>query len=213
MFNKFNGSQKLSVFALTTNTPKSSFGWQEAMKFGLDNESSGNRWSQGAASNQNGIPETLRTGVYFSDKFGKKKNVKLKFNYSYYKSDLVAESVSESQFFLKDTTYNTNDSTRNQSAQQSHRLNVDLTLPIDSLTTLEISGSGQFDKASESNSDISQFINEEQLNYLTTNVLNSNESEGQELDAKSCSLIGAETMDGVNSLPSINDFDISALRR
>jgi dihydroneopterin aldolase len=36
---------------------------------------------------------------------------------------------------------------------------------------------------------------------------------GQELDAKSCSLIGAETMDGVNSLPSINDFDISALRR
>lgn len=184
LFNKFNGSQKLSVFALTTNTPKSSFGWQDAMKFGLDNESSGNRWSQGAASNQNGIPETLRTGVYFSDKFGKKKNVKLKFNYSFYKSDLVAESVSESQFFLKDTTYNTNDSTRNQSAQQSHRLNVDLTLPIDSLTTLEISGSGQFDKASESNSDISQFINEEQLNYLTTNVLNSNESDGQELDAK-----------------------------
>jgi len=26
-------------------------------------------------------------------------------------------------------------------------------------------------------------------------------------------LIGAETVDGVNSLPSINDFDISALRR
>jgi len=36
---------------------------------------------------------------------------------------------------------------------------------------------------------------------------------GQELDAKSCSLIGAETMDGVNSLQSINDFDISALCR
>ena len=35
---------------------------------------------------------------------------------------------------------------------------------------------------------------------------------GQELDAKSCSLIGVETVDGVNSLPSINDFDISALR-
>ena len=36
---------------------------------------------------------------------------------------------------------------------------------------------------------------------------------GHELDAKSCSLIGAKTVDGVNGLQSINDFDISALCR
>jgi len=36
---------------------------------------------------------------------------------------------------------------------------------------------------------------------------------GRELDAKSCSLIGAEAMDGAISLQSIGDFDISALKR
>lgn len=36
---------------------------------------------------------------------------------------------------------------------------------------------------------------------------------GRELDAKSCSLIGAEAMDGAIGLQSIGDFDISALKR
>ena len=36
---------------------------------------------------------------------------------------------------------------------------------------------------------------------------------GRELDAKSCSLISAEAMDGAISLQSIGDFDISALKR
>jgi len=36
---------------------------------------------------------------------------------------------------------------------------------------------------------------------------------GRELDAKSCSLIGAETVDNAHHLQSINDFDISALCR
>ena len=184
LFNKFDGSQKISVFALTTNTPKSSFGWQDAMKFGLNNEAMGSRWSSEGGANQSGIPETLRTGVYFSDKFGKKKKTKFNFNYSFYKSRLLAESASESQFFLRDTTYYTDDLTQDQSEQESHQLNVEFEIQIDSLTRLEISSSGQFDKASNSNSDLTQFINEEGLNYLTTNVLNTNKSEGFEVDSR-----------------------------
>jgi hypothetical protein len=185
LFNKFNGNQKISVFALTTNTPKSSFGWQDAMKFGLDNESSGSRWSSAqGSSNNSGIPETLRTGIYFSDKFGKKKKTKFKFNYSFYKTKLVAESASESKYFLRDTTYYTNDLSQDRSEQESHQLNVELNIPLDSLTKLEISSSGQFDKAANSNADNTQFIDEEDLNYLTTNVLNTSQSEGFESNSK-----------------------------
>ena len=74
LLNKFNGSQKISVFALGTNTPRSSFGWGDMQKFGLENETpSGNRWQPGASNNTSGVPQTLMAGVYFSDKIGKNK--------------------------------------------------------------------------------------------------------------------------------------------
>jgi hypothetical protein len=183
LFNKFNGTQKLSVFALTTNTPKSSFGWGDAMKFGLDNENtSGSRWSPNSSSNSSGIPRTFRTGVYFSDKIGKQKKAKLKFNYSFNKTELNAITSSESQFFLRDTTYFTEDKTSDNNSQESHRVNVSIELPIDSLTTLEVRTSGQFDKAVSSTSDVTEFIDREGVNYLRTDVFNSNQSEGYELD-------------------------------
>lgn len=185
LFNKFNGSQKLSVFALTTNTPKSSFGWGDAMKFGLDNESSsGSRWSPNSTSNSSGIPRTFRTGVYFSDKIGKQKKAKIKFNYSFNKTELDAITVSESQFFLRDTSYFTEDFSSDYSRQESHKFNIALELPIDSLTTLEVKTASQFDKALNSTTDITQFIDSEDINYLSTDVTNSNESEGYEFDTK-----------------------------
>src|SRR5690606_1836558 len=106
LLNRFSGSQKFSVFALGSNTPRSNFGWGDINKFGLENEeSSGNRWMGGNTTNTSGIPQTLRAGIYYSDKFGKKKNGKIGFNYSYYNTQLEANSASRTQYFLTDTTY------------------------------------------------------------------------------------------------------------
>ena len=47
LLNKFKGAQKISVFALTPKTPRSTFGWGDMNKFGLDNEQgSGSRWNE-----------------------------------------------------------------------------------------------------------------------------------------------------------------------
>ena len=52
--NKFQGKQKISVFLLGSNTPKSNFKWGDMNKFGLENErnnSGMSNWNQGNTNN------------------------------------------------------------------------------------------------------------------------------------------------------------------
>lgn len=179
LLNKFNGSQKISVFALATNTPRSNFGWGDMQKFGLDNESaSGNRWQPGASNNTSGVPQTLTAGVYFSDKIGKNKKTKIGFNYSYYDNYLDATSASRSEYFLTDTTYVTDDSTRSITDNQSHRINFNLETEIDSLTTFKIKPNVRFDQGKTTNTDISEFFNSNNVQTLGTFVESENASTG-----------------------------------
>ncbi len=176
---KFKGKQKISVFLLGSNTPKSNFKWGDMNKFGLDNERNGsgmNDWNQRNTNNTSGIPKTLKAGVYYSDKIGK--TGKIGFNYAYYNNELVASGSSYSQYFLTDTTYYTNDSSSNISTNESHRLNFNYSVNLDSLTFLEIKPNLNFDGATADNTNISQFIGETQIKSLQTNIQNTNDSKG-----------------------------------
>lgn len=172
LLNKFKGSQKISVFALGTNTPRSSFGFGDARKFGLDNETSGNWWDGGNTSNTSGVPQTLKAGVYYNDKYGEKQRVELGFNYSYYDTDLEALSAKQSQYFLTDTTYITDDSSRVLTMTQSHRVNFDFQFQIDSLTKLRIKPGIQIDTDKEDNLQISRFFGSDLVQSLETRVQN-----------------------------------------
>ena len=179
LLNKFNGSQKISVFALGSNTPRSGFGWGDVNKFGLDNETpGGNRWTGGNQTNTSGIPQTLKAGVYYSDKFGKKRNGKIGFNYSFYNTELDATSASRSQYFLSDTTYYTDDSTRNFTKNQSHNFNVNFETKFDSLTKIYIKPSIRFDFAENDKTDLTDFVGEDGVQSLFTNVRNASKSDG-----------------------------------
>lgn len=179
LLNKFSGPQKISVFALTSNTPRSSFGWGDLNKFGLENESSsGNRWNPGAGSNTSGIPETMKAGFYFSDKLGEKKNTKVGFNYSFYRDQLDARSASRSQYLLPDSTYFTDDSTRDYTLNVSHKINMNFESQLDSLTKLQIKPNISFDFANSSSSDLSSFFNESEIQTIGTNVQDTATSEG-----------------------------------
>jgi len=120
LFNKFNKTQKISVFMLASNTPKSSFGFGDMNKFGLDNErdASGlNFWDRDSRGNNSGIPQTLKTGVYYNDRLSDK--VKLGVNYAYYDSRLQAISNSQTQYFLADSSYYTKDADTNQTTSRN----------------------------------------------------------------------------------------------
>jgi hypothetical protein len=179
LYNKFSKKTKISVFMLGSNTPKSNFGFGDMNKFGLDNErnSSGMTfWDQSSRSNTSGIPKTLKTGVYYNDRLSDK--VKMGFNYAYYESQLQANSSSQTQYFLQDSTYFTKDSARNYSSSSSHRFNLNLAIDLDSLTKLEVKPTVSFDKGITDNRTIQDFRDQNFASYLTTNVDNSYDSKG-----------------------------------
>lgn len=179
LLNKFSGSQKISVFALGSNTPRSSFGFGDARKFGLENESTGgNRWNPGASTNSGGIPQTFKAGIYYTDKFGKRKQHKITANYSFYNDQLDARAAQSSFYILPDTTYMTDDSTRNFTANTSHRFNLNYEAQLDSLTTIQIKPSVFFDQANASSSSLSDFFTGTGLRTIGTQVFNDNDSEG-----------------------------------
>ena len=179
LLNKFNNKQKISIFALGSNTPRSNFGRGDMNKFGLSNESSGGRnfW-QDNSGNTSGVPQTLKAGIYYSEKFGKKKNTELLMNYSYYNDRLDARSSSRSQYFLADTTYFTSDSTRNFSSNETHRINLTFKSQLDSLTFIEFKPSVSLAKGITRNTDISEFTGENGIQSLATSINNDNDSRG-----------------------------------
>ena len=183
LLNKFNKSQKISVFGLGSNTPRSNFGYRDMNKFGLDNESGGgNKWDPNISSTSSGIPKTLRTGFYYSDKIGKRTKIGL--NYSYYNTELDAASSSLSQYFLTDSSYFTDNSANNLSTNESHRINLKLITDIDSLTYLEIRPGFTLDKAIQNDNSFSSFLTEQSDTTLNTVINNLNNSEGFSINSR-----------------------------
>ncbi|MBM3160927.1 MAG: outer membrane beta-barrel protein [Bacteroidetes bacterium] len=177
--NKFEGKQKISIFLLGSNTPKSNFKWGDMNKFGLENErnnSGMSNWNQGNTNNTSGIPRTVKAGIYYTDKIGK--TGKIGFNYAYYDTRLDVASSSFSQYFLPDTTFFTKDSSNNKSTNTSHRINMNFSMNIDSLTFFELKPNVNFDEAVADNTSISEFIDSLQIRSLRSDIKNKDESLG-----------------------------------
>ena len=173
LFNKFNKDFKLSVFSLASNTPRANFGYGDIKKYGLSTDngnffSDNNRggwWGGSNGYNNNGIPQTLKSGVFFSDKIGEK--VKIGFNYTYNQSSLEARSDRNLQYQLRDTTFYVEE--RNSSNQENvdQLINARIEIKLDSATTLEILPSYSTSKNSNIDTLKNAFISED-------NTLNSN---------------------------------------
>jgi outer membrane receptor protein involved in Fe transport len=182
LLNNFNKTQKISVFVLAANTPKSEFGFGDINKFGLDNEGGRTVFSDDGDityynnGSQVGIPQTLKAGIYFSDKFGKKKGTEIGFNYSYYNSKNNALSQSRSQYFIQDSTYFSDDSTRYISENESHNFNLRFKSKLDSLTTLEIRPSLRINQGIQNNLDYSTWRDADNLFSRSNNVTNTNDA-------------------------------------
>jgi len=179
LFNKFNNKQKISLFLLSSNTPKSNFGFRDMNKFGLENErnaSGRTMFTQGNPTNTSGFPQTLKAGIYYSDKIGK--TGKIGFNYSYSESTLIANSNSSSQYFLADTTYFLKDSIQNTTKNQGHRLNLSYSVNLDSLTFIEVKPNLSIDFANSDENNTTRFLGETNIKSLETIIKNTNDSKG-----------------------------------
>ncbi|MBA3663707.1 MAG: TonB-dependent receptor [Bacteroidetes bacterium] len=180
LINKFKKNRKVSLFGLFANTPKQAFGWNDANQYGLGNENGGNydpetnTWTS-FNNNSTGVPQTLKTGFYFNDKFGK--STKINSDYTFKQNQLVAGSETNTQFFLTDTSYSNSQIIHNNTNNQAHSFNFRITQNLDSLTELTVRPKINYTAASNNNSKNDDFISQNNILTRQTNILNTGSSE------------------------------------
>ena len=184
--NYFKKKLKVSVFGLGSNTPNASFGWGDVYKYGLNNEFNQGQGDDGEmfmsyTNNQAlGIPQTIKTGFYFTDKLSK--NTKLNFNYSYNSSNVVSKSTTNSQYFLTDTSYTSANVTENVQKNEAHAINIGVEQRIDSLTDFFINSKIKLLNDNLNNSNITDFLSANSIKTRNTEINNNSKSNGYDLN-------------------------------
>jgi len=184
--NKFNKTQKISVFALGSNTMLSSIRWQDAYKYGIETGFTYNEeeeyWQSENSDQGEGLPTTIKTGAYFEQQFTRK--TKLGANYTYGNNSLETLESNRSQYFLSDTTYTTEQNNTSRSNNQSHSLNISFEQKLDSLTTLEFEPRLRVNLSNRESADLTDFTSEDGVLSRQTTVKNNNNSEGTNLKTR-----------------------------
>lgn len=178
--NYFDSNMKISVFGLGANTPNTGFSNRDASRFGLTNEMS-TGWRGrfiGGREKEQGFPESYKGGFYFSNKIGEK--TKIGVNYTYNRSALLKQEETTSEFFLQDTSYTTNESSRNNTDQTSHTINFNVEQQLDSLTSLDIKSNLTLREEFDENENSTSFFDTESVLRNATSVQNVSTAQGLE---------------------------------
>lgn len=183
--NKFTNTQKISVFSVGSNTPNSAINSNDVSKYGLDNETNfqidenGNYSSQNGNNNQ-GIPQTLKSGIYYNDKISIK--TKLGFNYTFNNNQLTTSSTMRSQYFLTDSSYFTNNVSDKVRKSERNSFNLIFTQTLDSLTELIIEPKLNLNSSSQNNYQLTNFLTSKDTLIYETNITNTNKASGYDFN-------------------------------
>jgi len=180
--NRFNKSKKISLFGLVGNTPRTNFNFGDVYKYGLNNEMNMEFNEDGMStyyswSEAEGLPRTLKSGIYFTDKLTKK--TKLLTNYTYNQNLLKATSETRDQYFLEDTTYTVNNASNNSTFNDGHSVNLDFTIDIDSLTTLTIKPKASFSTNKNNHYEDNVYVSEDNVITRKTAITNNNTNQSK----------------------------------
>jgi hypothetical protein len=185
--NKFNKNTKVSVFALASNTMKSSLEWRDMYKYGMTSrnffDEENDTWNWNFSNSQgDGIPSTLKSGVYFNSQLSKK--TELNVNYTYSNSGLNTKETNRSQYFLTDTSYITDFVSDGEDRNENHEINFKLTHKLDSLTTIELESNASLKSSNSLTTDNTDFLFEDLALSRRTKVVNENEAKGSNSTSK-----------------------------
>lgn len=179
LVNKFSGSQKISVFGLFTNTPRSEFNMRDRFQYGLTEEyglrdEDWNYVYEPQIGNLGeGLPRKSKAGFYYTDKWGKKLEVGA--NFTYDNQYVLSTEESFTQFNLADTTYFNGQTDSSIQEQNAYALNLKFEWKIDSLTKLDIVPRvKQIENKTEEYSESSFYSEENSLNRFTKNFYDEN---------------------------------------
>lgn len=166
LLNKFDKNQKISVFGLASNTPRSSFGFSDLFKYGLldelnsatEDDDEDRRYYFSTNDQQRGIPKSIKTGLYYADKLGK--NTKITANYSYRRLLLRTRTQQHRQYYLADSSYSTDNTIDDEKVSQNHTTNITVKHTLDSLTELELTSKSTYSPTEQNTNDNTLFLDQ-----------------------------------------------------
>lgn len=183
LLNKYSKDQKIAVFALSSNTPKTDFNGQDLFKFGLSegrnwgNESDDQQaYSSDNSSTSTGVPQTSKIGFYLDQKLWK--GAKVRVNYSYSDYQVQSNSTSLSQYILADTSYYTDVQNHGSESYKSHSIGVKFTQQLDSSSKIEFEPKITVNNTVESSNSLTNFKSRDQLLTRFTDLSNTTSATG-----------------------------------
>lgn len=182
LLNKYNKNQKIAVFGLGSNTPKTDFNGRDAFKFGLnegwnwDNESDDGYDFDFGSSNSTGVPRSYKAGFYWDQKVWK--GGKFRLNYALTEYNVTSKSESLNQYILSDTSYFTQNNQTSVERYTTHNIGLKFTQQLDSLTKLEIESKLALNKTTTDAISLNSFETVERLLTRTTDLSNVSEAKG-----------------------------------
>ncbi|MNU95539.1 hypothetical protein D3C71_855590 [compost metagenome] len=187
LLNSYNKNQKLAVYALGSNTPKTNINGSDLFKFGL---SEGRDWMaenddlqsySGDGQNENeGIPNTFKGGFYLDQKF--KKGAKIRLNYAFSQYEVKTQSNSRSQYLLTDTSYTTDLNSYTKESYMQHQIGIKYSQQIDSLTRFELEPKLQLNKTDQNALSRTDFLSQTDTLTRYTSIDNGSEATGTNLN-------------------------------
>lgn len=187
LVNSYNKNQKLAVYALGSNTPKTNLNGSDLFKFGL---SEGRDWMaenddlqsySGSGQNENeGIPNTFKGGFYLDQKF--KKGAKVRLNYSFAQYGVTSQTNSRSQYLLTDTSYTTDLNSYTKESYMQHQIGVKYSQQIDSLTRFELEPKFQYNLTDQNTLSRTDFLSEDTVLTRFTTIENGSSATGSNLN-------------------------------
>jgi len=189
LLNKYNSKQKIGLFLLGSNTPKSNFNGSDLYKFGLSdgmnwgNESDDNEGYSGGGSvnTDNGIPQTLRGGFYLDQKLWKGGRVRL--NYSYADNQIVTKSASLSQYILTDTSYFTDVNSNQKDRYKKHEISLKFTQQLDSSSRIEFEPKLSVNDTKQNSESTTEFLSRDETATRNTSIRTETQANGVTLNS------------------------------
>lgn len=159
MINSFKNKRKLSAFgvASTTNqtgldfSDQSALGFSDGGRFGFGGRGGGGVMVMGGSSSGGGmnagsdygqgLPESLKTGLHYSDKWNENKN-SAGGNYMFNQVDTRAGGNTFSENTLFDSVYYSRNSSTSNSSRLQHSLKGEVEIQIDSTSQIKVTTNG-----------------------------------------------------------------------
>lgn len=184
MFNKFQNKEKISVYGIGSNNGTTSLNWDDAQKYGDDNniemlDGGGFYFSYGGDDlyyNGRGLPKAITGGVHYDNKWAKDKYA-VNGNYKVGQLAIDGDQSTTTQNNLPDRVINSKSSQLSHQSNFRQKLDAKVEVKLDTTSNLKITASGSFknNKNNRLSTDTSRRGDNSLLNLSNTSNITNND--------------------------------------